>query len=159
MIKVGDKIPAVKLKTRSQGEMKDLTTDDIFAGKRVALFSVPGAFTPTCSAKHLPGYVQHADALRAKGIDSIVCLAVNDAFVMEAWGKDQQVGDKVMMVADGSGDFAKATGLELDLVANAMGVRSKRFSMLVENGVVKTLNLEKPGAFEVSDAATMLGQA
>lgn len=159
MIKVGDKIPAVKLKTRSQGETKDLTTDDIFAGKRVALFSVPGAFTPTCSAKHLPGYVQHADALRAKGIDRIVCLAVNDAFVMEAWGKDQKVGDKVMMVADGSGDFAKATGLELDLVANGMGVRSKRFSMLIENGVVKVLNLEKPGAFEISDAGTMLGQA
>lgn len=159
MIKVGDKIPAAKLKTRIQGEAKDLTTDDIFAGKKVALFSVPGAFTPTCSAKHLPGYVEHADALRAKGVDTVACLAVNDAFVMEAWGKDQKVGDKVLMLADGSGDFAKALGLELDLTANGMGVRSKRFSMLVENGVIKTLNVEKPGAFEVSDAATMLKQA
>jgi peroxiredoxin len=159
MIKVGDKVPAAKFKTRSQGETKDLTTDDIFVGKKVALFSVPGAFTPTCSAKHLPGYVEHADALRAKGVDTIVCLAVNDAFVMEAWGKDQKVGDKVLMLADGSADFAKAAGLELDLTANGMGVRSKRFSMLVENGVIKTLNVEKPGAFEISDAGTMLKQA
>ena len=158
MIKVGDKVPAAKLKSRSHGETKDLSTDDIFAGKTVALFSVPGAFTPTCSAKHLPGYVQHADELRAKGVQTIACLAVNDAFVMEAWGKDQKVGDKVLMLADGSGDFAKALGLELDLVANGMGVRSKRFSMLVVDGVVKTLNVEKPGAFENSDAATMLKQ-
>ncbi|MFO0292696.1 MAG: peroxiredoxin [Rhodospirillales bacterium] len=158
MIKVGDKVPAAKLKSRSHGETKDLSTDDIFAGKTVALFSVPGAFTPTCSAKHLPGYVQHADELRAKGVQTIACLAVNDAFVMEAWGKDQKVGDKVLMLADGSGDFAKALGLELDLVANGMGVRSKRFSMLVVDGVVKTLNVEKPGAFEISDAATMLKQ-
>jgi peroxiredoxin len=119
MIKVGDKVPAAKLKSRSHGETKDLSTDDIFAGKTVALFSVPGAFTPTCSAKHLPGYVQHADELRAKGVQTIACLAVNDAFVMEAWGKDQKVGDKVLMLADGSGDFAKALGLELDLVATA----------------------------------------
>jgi peroxiredoxin len=158
MIKVGDKVPAAKLKSRSHGETKDLSTDDIFAGKTVALFSVPGAFTPTCSAKHLPGYVQHADELRAKGVQTIACLAVNDAFVMDAWGKDQKVGDKVLMLADGSGDFAKALGLELDLVANGMGVRSKRFSMLVVDGVVKTLNVEKPGAFEISDAATMLKQ-
>jgi peroxiredoxin len=159
MIKVGDKLPAAKLKSRSQGETKDLSTDDIFAGKKVALFSVPGAFTPTCSAKHLPGYVQHADDLRAKGIDTVACLSVNDPFVMEAWGKDQKVGDKVLMLADGSGDFAKALGLELDLTANGMGVRSKRFSMLVVDGVVKTLNVEKPGAFEISDAGTMLKQA
>lgn len=159
MIKVGDKLPSVKLKTRIQGDMKDLTTEDIFAGKKVALFGLPGAFTPTCSAKHLPGYVEHADALRAKGVDTIVCLSVNDAFVMDAWGKDQKVGDKVLMLADGSADFARAVGLELDLTANGMGVRIKRFSMLVENGVVKTLNVEKPGAFEVSDAATILGQA
>jgi peroxiredoxin len=159
MIKVGDKLPSVKLKTRIQGDMKDLTTEDIFAGKKVALFGLPGAFTPTCSAKHLPGYVEHADAIRAKGVDTIACLSVNDAFVMDAWGKDQKVGDKVMMLADGSADFARAVGLELDLTANGMGVRIKRFSMLVENGVVKTLNVEKPGAFEVSDAATILGQA
>jgi peroxiredoxin len=149
----------VKLKTRIQGDTKDLTTEDIFAGKKVALFGLPGAFTPTCSAKHLPGYVEHADAIRAKGVDTIACLSVNDAFVMDAWGKDQKVGDKVMMLADGSADFARAVGLELDLTANGMGVRIKRFSMLVENGVVKTLNVEKPGAFEVSDAATILGQA
>jgi peroxiredoxin len=159
MIKVGDKIPSVKLKTKTSEGVKDLTTDELFAGKKVALFALPGAFTPTCSAKHLPGYVEHADALRGKGVDTIACLSVNDAFVMEAWGKDQKVGDKVLMVADGSADFAKAVGLELDLVANGMGVRIRRFSMLVENGVVKTLNIEKPGAFEVSDAATMLGQA
>jgi peroxiredoxin len=159
MIKVGDKLPSVKLKTRIQGDMKDLTTEDIFAGKKVALFGLPGAFTPTCSAKHLPGYVEHADAIRAKGVDTIACLSVNDAFVMDAWGKDQKVGDKVLMLADGSADFARAVGLELDLTANGMGVRIKRFSMLVENGVVKTLNVEKPGAFEVSDAATILGQA
>jgi peroxiredoxin len=159
MIKVGDKLPSVKLKSRIQGDTKDLTTEDIFAGKKVALFGLPGAFTPTCSAKHLPGYVEHADAIRAKGVDTIACLSVNDAFVMDAWGKDQKVGDKVMMLADGSADFARAVGLELDLTANGMGVRIKRFSMLVENGVVKTLNVEKPGAFEVSDAATILGQA
>ena len=159
MIKVGDKLPSVKLKTRIQGDMKDLTTEDIFAGKKVALFGLPGAFTPTCSAKHLPGYVEHADAIRAKGVDTIACLSVNDAFVMDAVGKDQKVGDKVLMLADGSADFARAVGLELDLTANGMGVRIKRFSMLVENGVVKTLNVEKPGAFEVSDAATILGQA
>jgi len=125
----------------------------------VALFALPGAFTPTCSAKHLPGYVEHSDAIRAKGVHAIACLSVNDAFVMDAWGKDQKVGDKVLMLADGSADFAKAVGLELDLVANGMGVRIKRFSMLVEDGVVKTLNVEKPGAFEVSDAGTMLKQA
>ena len=115
-------------------------------------------FTPTCSAKHLPGYVESAAAIKAKGVDTIACLSVNDAFVMDAWGKDQKVGDKVLMLADGNADFAKALGLELDLVANGMGVRCKRFSMLVDNGVVKSVNIEKPGAFEVSDAGTMLKQ-
>ena len=156
MIKVGDKIPSIKLKTKTADGVKDITTDDLFKGKKVALFALPGAFTPTCSAKHLPGYVEHADAIRSKGVDTIACLSVNDAFVMDAWGKDQKVGDKVLMLADGSADFARAVGLELDLVANGMGVRIKRFSMLVDDGVVKTLNVEKPGAFEVSSAEYVL---
>jgi peroxiredoxin len=157
MIKVGDKIPSVKLKHMTKEGIKDITTDELFKGK-VALFGLPGAFTPTCSAKHLPGFVQNAEALRSKGIDRIVCLSVNDAFVMDAWGKHQNVGDKVMMVADGNADFAKATGLELDLTGNGMGTRIRRFSMVVENGTVKQLNVEKPGAFEVSNAETMLKQ-
>ncbi|MBL8702777.1 MAG: peroxiredoxin [Alphaproteobacteria bacterium] len=158
MIKVGDKIPAAKLKTKTPDGMKDVTTDELFGGKKVVVFGLPGAFTPTCSAKHLPGYVESAAAIKAKGVDTIACLSVNDAFVMDAWGKDQKVGDKVLMLADGNADFAKALGLELDLVANGMGVRCKRFSMLVDNGVVKSVNIEKPGAFEVSDAGTMLKQ-
>ena len=137
MIKVGDKLPSVKLKTRIQGDMKDLTTEDIFAGKKVALFGLPGAFTPTCSAKHLPGYVEHADAIRAKGVDTIACLSVNDAFVMDAWGKDQKVGDKVLMLADGSADFARAVGLELDLTANGMGVRIKNLKSREEHSVAE----------------------
>lgn len=158
-IKPGDKIPAATLMEMQDGKPAPVSTDSFFAGKKVALFALPGAFTPTCSAKHLPGYVEHADAIRSKGVDTIACLSVNDAFVMDAWGKDQKVGDKVLMLADGSADFARAVGLELDLVANGMGVRIKRFSMLVDDGVVKTLNVEKPGAFEVSDAGTMLKQA
>ena len=158
MIKVGDRIPSGKLRIMTAQGPKDVTTDEIFKGKKVAFFALPGAFTPTCSAKHLPGYVEQAAAIKGKGVDSIVCMSVNDAFVMDAWGKAQNVGDKVTMVADGNADFTKALGLELDLVANGMGTRSKRFSMLVQDGVVKTLNVEKPGAFEVSDAATMLKQ-
>jgi peroxiredoxin len=157
MIKVGDKIPSVKLKHMTKEGIKDITTDELFKGK-VALFGLPGAFTPTCSAKHLPGFVQNADAIRAKGVDRIVCLSVNDAFVMDAWGKNQNVGEKVMMVADGNADFAKAIGLELDLVGNGMGTRIRRFSMVVDNGSVKQLNVEKPGAFEISNAETMLKQ-
>ena len=159
MIKVGDKVPSGKLRIMTAQGPKDVSTDEIFKGKKVAFFALPGAFTPTCSAKHLPGYVEQAAAIKGKGVDSIVCMSVNDAFVMDAWGKSQNVGDKVTMVADGNADFTKALGLELDLVANGMGTRSKRFSMLVQDGVVKTLNVEKPGAFEVSDAATMLKQA
>ena len=158
MIKVGDRIPSAKMRVMTASGPKDVTSDDIFKGKKVAFFALPGAFTPTCSAKHLPGYVEQAGAIKGKGVDSIVCMSVNDAFVMDAWGKAQNVGDKVMMVADGNADFTKALGLELDLVANGMGTRSKRFSMFVQDGVVKTLNVEKPGAFEVSDAATMLKQ-
>ncbi|HEX2113169.1 MAG TPA: peroxiredoxin [Alphaproteobacteria bacterium] len=157
MIKVGDKIPSVKLKYMTKEGIKDITTDELFKGK-VALFGLPGAFTPTCSAKHLPGFVQNADTIRGKGVDRIVCLSVNDAFVMDAWGKNQNVGEKVMMIADGNADFAKAVGLELDLMGNGMGTRIRRFSMVVENGVVKQLNVEKPGAFEVSNAETMLKQ-
>lgn len=157
-IKVGDKVPSVKLKHMTADGVKDITTDDLFKGK-VAVFGLPGAFTPTCSAKHLPGYVQNAEALRAKGVSKIVCLSVNDAFVMDAWGKQQGAGDKVAMIADGSADLTKALGLELDLTPNGMGLRMKRFSMLLQDGVVKTLNVEKPGAFEVSNAETMLQQA
>ena len=157
-IKVGDKIPSVMLKTMTKDGMKDVKTDELFAGKKVALFAVPGAFTPTCSAKHLPGFVDKASQIKAKGVDSIVCTAVNDAFVMDAWGKAQNVGDKVMMVADGSADFAKALGLEFDLGPRGLGMRSQRYSMIVENGVVKKLNLENAGAFEVSDADTLLKQ-
>jgi glutaredoxin/glutathione-dependent peroxiredoxin len=157
-IKVGDTIPSVKLKTMSKDGPKDITTDEIFKGKKVALFALPGAFTPTCSAKHLPGFIQNADQIKGKGVSTIACLSVNDAFVMDAWGKNQNVGEKVLMLADGSADFTKALGLELDLTPNGMGVRSKRYSMLVDNGVVKQLNVEKPGAFEVSNAETMMKQ-
>ena len=157
MIKVGDKIPSVKLKHMTKDGIKDVTTDELFKGK-VALFGLPGAFTPTCSAKHLPGFVQNSEAIRGKGVDKIVCLSVNDAFVMNAWGKDQNVGEKVMMVADGNADFAKAVGLEMDGSGYGMGTRIRRFSMLVDNGTVKQLNVEKPGAFEVSNAETMMKQ-
>jgi glutaredoxin/glutathione-dependent peroxiredoxin len=129
------------------------------AGKTIAVFALPGAYTPTCSAKHVPGYVEKADALKAVGIDEIWCVSVNDAFVMGAWGRDQHTAGKVRMMADGSADFAKATGLTLDLTARGMGLRSNRYSMLVVDGVVKTLNIEAAGKFEVSDAGTMLRQA
>jgi len=156
-INVGDQIPSVKLKMMTKDGVKDITSDELFKGK-VAAFGLPGAFTPTCSAKHLPGYIQNAEALKGKGVDKIVCLSVNDAFVMDAWGKQQGSGDKVMMIADGSGDLTRALGLELDLTANGMGRRMQRFSMLVQDGVVKSVNVEKPGAFEISNAETMLGQ-
>jgi peroxiredoxin len=129
------------------------------AGKTIALFALPGAFTPTCSAKHVPGYVEHHDAFKAAGVDEIWCLSVNDAFVMGAWARDQKTGVKVRMLADGSVDFAQATGLILDLTSRGMGVRSNRYSMLVKDGKVASLNIEGPGKFEVSDAATLLAQA
>lgn len=157
-IKAGDKVPAVKLKSMTKDGIKDFTTDDIFKGKKVAIFGLPGAFTPTCSAKHLPGFVNHYDALKAKGVDTVACVSVNDAFVMDAWGKAQNVGDKVMMLADGNADFAKALGIEMDGTGFGMGLRMKRFSMYVVDGAVKTFNLEKPGAFEVSNVETMLTQ-
>jgi peroxiredoxin len=157
-IQTGDKVPSVKLKTMTKDGIKDLTTDEIFKGKKVAIFGLPGAFTPTCSAKHLPGFVQHFDALKAKGVDTVACVSVNDAFVMDAWGKAQNVGDKVLMLADGNADLTKALGIEMDGTGYGMGLRMKRFSMYVVDGTVKSFNLEKPGAFEVSNAETMLAQ-
>lgn len=158
VIKVGDRIPSVKLKHMTKDGMKDITTDELFGGKTVAIFGLPGAFTRTCSGQHLPGFVQNADAIRTKGVNVIACVSVNDAFVMDAWGKSQNVGDKVLMLADGNADFTKAIGLEIDRSDVGFGVRSQRYSMVVENGVVKNLNLEKPGAFEVSSAEVLLKQ-
>jgi len=155
-IQVGDKIPEVTLAHMTESGPQPITTADIFAGKKVVLFAVPGAFTPTCSAKHLPGFVAHADAIRAKGVDTIACLSVNDAFVMDAWGKDQGVGDKVLMLADGSAAFTKAVDLVLDLTDRGFGVRSDRYAMIVEDGTVTALNREAPGAFEVSSAEAVL---
>ena len=156
MIKVGDKIPSATLMQMKDGGPKPVTTDQLFTGKKVALFALPGAFTPTCSAKHLPGFIQNSDALKAKGIDTIACVSVNDAFVMGAWGEQPRAGDKVMMLADGNGDFTRALGLELDATKFGMGKRSQRFSMVVDNGVVTQLNVEAPGAFEVSSADHMV---
>jgi glutaredoxin/glutathione-dependent peroxiredoxin len=156
-IKVGDKVPSATLRHIGPDGPQEITTDQLFAGKKVALFAVPGAFTPACSQRHLPGFVDKAADLKAKGIDTIACVAVNDAFVMNAWGKAQNVGDKVMMLADGSGEFARALGLELDMRARGLGVRSQRYSMLVDNGTVKSLNVEaQPGQVESSSADTML---
>jgi glutaredoxin/glutathione-dependent peroxiredoxin len=158
-IKVGDKVPDLELRVMTEKGPAPLKTGELFKGKRVAVFALPGAFTPTCSAKHLPGFIEQAAAIRAKGVDQIVCLSVNDAFVMGAWGKAQGSGDKVLMLADGNAAFTKAVGLELDATANGMGTRSKRYSMIVKDGVVTHLNVEKPGAFEVSNAETILKQA
>jgi len=155
-IKVGDKVPAVNFRVLTAEGPKELTSDELFKGKKVAFFAVPGAFTPTCSQRHLPGYVDKAAALKAKGVDTIACVSVNDAFVMGAWGKDQNTEGKVVMLADGSGDFTRAVELELDATRNGLGKRSQRYSMLVEDGVVKALHIEAPGKFEVSDADTML---
>lgn len=157
-IKVGDKLPEATFKVMKDGKPADLTVSDLTKGKKVALFAVPGAFTPTCSARHLPGYKEKAAEFRAKGVDAIACVAVNDVFVMNAWGKDQQVGDDVIMLSDGNGAFAKAVGLEMDGSGFGMGSRSQRYSMIVLDGVVKQLNVEAPGKFEVSSADFMLGQ-
>jgi peroxiredoxin len=165
MIEVGDKLPGGTLKEYIEVEGNGCSLGpnafDIekeTAGKTIAVFGLPGAFTPTCSAQHVPGYVERAEALKAAGVDEIWCIAVNDAFVMGAWGRDLKAGGKVRMMADGSADFARATGLTLDLSGAGMGLRSKRYSMLVVDGVVKTLNVEEPGKFAVSDADTMLQQ-
>ncbi|MCH6590881.1 MAG: peroxiredoxin [Proteobacteria bacterium] len=157
-IQVGDTIPSATLNIMTADGPSAITTDDIFKGKTVALFGLPGAFTPTCSAQHLPGFVANADALKAKGVDSIVCLAVNDVFVMGAWGKDQNVGDKVTLVADGSAQFTKAAGLELDLTERGLGLRCQRFSMVVDDGVVKSLNIDPAGSFEATSAEKILEQ-
>lgn len=155
-IKVGDKIPSFQLTLATPEGPREISTDDLLNGKKVVLFAVPGAFTPTCSASHLPGFLQHADALTAKGVDRIICVAVNDAFVLGAWAKDQQVGDKVLMLADGSGLFTRALGLEWDLVARGLGVRSQRYALVAENGQVTHLAIEAPGGFEVSRAEAIL---
>jgi peroxiredoxin len=157
-IKVGEKVPSATLMQMKSGSPQPVKTDDIFTGKKVVLFALPGAFTPTCSAKHLPGFVQHADELKKMGVDAIACVSVNDAFVMGAWGEQQHAGDNVMMLADGNGDFTKAVGLEMDASRFGMGKRSQRYSMVVDNGVVKELNVEEPGAFSVSSAEHVMKQ-
>jgi glutaredoxin/glutathione-dependent peroxiredoxin len=166
MIQVGNKIPAATLMEFIEVEgngcsigPNPVDVQTASQGKTIAVFALPGAFTPTCSAKHVPGFVEQADAFKAAGVDEIWCLSVNDAFVMGAWARDQKTGGKVRMLADGSADFAKATGLTLDLTTRGMGLRSNRYSMLVQDGVVKSLNIEGPGKFEVSDADTLLAQA
>ena len=166
MIKVGDALPAVTLMEFSEVEgggcsigPNAVEVSKAAAGKTIAVFALPGAFTPTCSAKHVPGYVENHEAFKAAGVDEIWCLSVNDAFVMGAWARDQKTDGKVRMLGDGSAEFAKATGLTLDLSARGMGLRSTRYSMLVKDGKVASLNIEAPGKFEVSDAATLLAQA
>ena len=156
MIKVGDQIPSMTLTKATAEGPKPVTTDEIFKGRKVVMFAVPGAFTPTCSAKHLPGFVQNFDALKAKGVDEVVCLAVNDGFVMGAWARDQAVGDKITMLADGSAALTKAMGLELDLVARGLGVRSQRFALVAEDGKVTHLAVESAGGFDVSRAEAVL---
>jgi glutaredoxin/glutathione-dependent peroxiredoxin len=155
-IKVGDKIPSMKLMKATAEGPKETSTDEIFGGKKVVMFAVPGAFTPTCSAKHLPGFVQHAAEFKAKGVDTIACISVNDAFVMGAWGKDQGTDGKVEMLADGAAAFAKAIGLELDLNGRGMGWRSQRYALVAQDGVVTHLGVEAPGGFEVSKAEAIL---
>lgn len=164
-IKVGDRLPDGTLQEFIEVETagcalgpNSFNVADLVRGKKIAVFGLPGAFTPTCSAQHVPSYIGHYDALRAKGVDEIWCLSVNDAFVMGAWGRDQKATGKVRMMADGSADYTKKLGLELDLVSRGLGIRCQRFSMLVEDGVVKKLNIEAPGKYEVSGAETMLAQ-
>lgn len=155
-IAVGNKVPTVNLSYMTKDGPKDISTDELCSGKKVVLFALPGAFTPTCSAKHLPGYIAKANEISSKGVDRIVCLSVNDAFVMGAWGEQQNVNNKVMMIADGSAEFTRAVGLELDLTARGMGVRSQRYAMIIDDGIVTLLNVEAPAKFEVSDAETVL---
>ncbi|WP_375593950.1 peroxiredoxin [Algihabitans albus] len=155
-IKVGDKIPSATLKVKTEGGIEDLSTDTLFGGKTVVLFAVPGAFTPTCSVKHLPGFVAHSADIKGKGVDTIACLSVNDAFVMDAWGKDQQADGKVLMLADGNGELTGKLGLEMDGSAFGLGTRSQRYAMVVKDGTVAALHVEEPGAFEVSSAEAVL---
>ncbi|MBT8422462.1 MAG: peroxiredoxin [Gammaproteobacteria bacterium] len=157
-ISVGDKMPAGEFAIMTNDGPGKITTDELFSGKRVVLFSVPGAFTPTCSQKHLPGYVAKADELKANGVDTIACTAVNDVFVMNAWGKEAGAGDKVLMLADGNADYVNAIGLGLDASGFGMGQRGQRFSIIVNDGVVEQLNVEAPGEFNVSSCEYALGQ-
>ncbi len=156
-IQAGDRIPSVTFMHMAEGGPEAVASDDLFKDKTVVLFGVPGAFTPTCSAKHLPGFIQHADALKAKGVDSILCTSVNDVFVMGAWAKDQGAGEKVTLLADGDCVFTKAAGLELDLTGKGLGVRNQRFAMIVEDGVVKSIAIDGPGKFEATSAESILG--
>jgi glutaredoxin/glutathione-dependent peroxiredoxin len=155
-IKIGDAIPSVTLKVMGDGGPEDITTETLLKGKKVALFGLPGAFTPTCSKHHLPGFVGNSEALKGKNVDAIVCLAVNDVFVMDAWGRDQKVGDTVAMVADGDAEFTRATGLDLDLAGKGLGLRCQRFSMIVDDGVVRSLDIDPPGEFSVTSCEYML---
>ena len=157
-IQVGEKLPEATFMTPTAEGPQPRTTEEVFAGKTVALFAVPGAFTPTCSARHLPGFVDKAGELKAKGVDAIACVSVNDVFVMDAWAKSQNAGEAVTMLADGNGGFAKAVGLDMDASKFGMGPRSQRYSMIVRDGVVETLNVEQGGAFEVSSADYLLAQ-
>ena len=154
-VNTGDRIPQATMKIMGEKGPQDITTEEIFGGKKVVLFAVPGAFTPTCSAAHLPGFVVNADKLKEKGVDSIVCLSVNDAFVMDAWAKDRNA-EEILMVADGNGDFTRAMGLELDGSGFGLGMRSQRYALVAEDGVITALNIEAPGAFEVSSAEAIL---
>jgi peroxiredoxin len=155
-VKVGDSIPSMKLMMATAEGPKEVSTDDLFKGKKVVMFAVPGAFTPTCSVKHMPGFVQNADAIKAKGVDNVICVAVNDVFVMGAWAKEQGAADKVTMLADGSAALTKALGLELDLTARGLGVRSQRYALVADDGKVTHLAVEAPGGFEVSKAEAIL---
>lgn len=155
-MKVGDRVPSAKFKMLGEGGLKDVTSDELFKGKKVVVFALPGAFTPTCSAKHLPGFVQQAAKIKAKGVNTIACISVNDAFVMDAWGKQQSVGNNVLMLSDGNAEFTRAMGLEMDASGYGMGVRSQRYAMVVEDGVIKHLAVEKPGEFTVSSAESVL---
>jgi glutaredoxin/glutathione-dependent peroxiredoxin len=155
-IKAGERMPAGTFKRMTKEGPKDMSTEELFKGKTVVLFSVPGAFTPTCDAKHLPGFVQLSDQLRARGVDTIACMAVNDVFVMNAWGKASGVGDKVLMLADGNGEYAKALGLELDAKGFGMGTRGQRFAIIVRDGVAQRVDIEAPGQFKVSAAESVL---
>jgi len=155
-IKAGDKMPAGKFKRMTKEGPKDITTEELFSAKRVVLFSVPGAFTPTCDARHLPGFVQLADQILAKGVNTIACMAVNDVFVMNAWGKASGVGDKILMLADGNGEYARALGLEFDAKAHGLGTRGQRFAVVVKDGVATQIEIEAPGQFKVSSAEHIL---
>jgi glutaredoxin/glutathione-dependent peroxiredoxin len=155
-INIGDRIPDVTLRTIAAGREREVSPNELFRGKRAVLFAVPGAFTPTCSDYHLPGFVEQADAIKAKGIDLIACVAVNDHFVMEAWGKAREVGDKILMLADGNGEFARAMGLDQDSSRFGLGTRTRRYAALIEDGVLKAIHIDQPGRFEVSSAEKIL---